>query len=407
MDIYYIIAIALLAILYTGIQLYRAFTSRSSRILLGFIYGLVLVTLAIVYLDISTVFVDGFGRSNLRTNWLMGIGFGIALSLLTLAVCFLFIDGLHFLQHRSRKQSKDNPRLRNRRRVLQQLGLGLATLPFAGILYGMWKGKYNYQVRRLELSFPDLPLGFDGFRLLQFSDLHTGSFDNFKAVSEGLALITKEDADLILFTGDWINNFADELDPYMPLLTQLSARYGKYAVLGNHDYSEREEWNTSAAYENNLQQLMTKVDQMGFHQLNNSSTLIRKGADAIRLVGVENWGHPPYPQRGDLWKATELCQDKEFTVLLSHDPTHWEEKVLVHPKFFHLTLSGHTHGSQIGIENRWFKWAPIQYAYRRWAGLYQEAQQYLYVNRGMGFIGYAGRLGIPPEITVITLRKAI
>ena len=412
MDTYRIIGFALIAVLYSGFRLYSAFQSRHSKIILGIAYALILLTIGYVYQDITTVFADGFGRSNLRTNWLMGIGFGLVLGLGALTIWLLLIDGYALIRTGLGKvvqQLKWQPNYSSensgRRRVLRQLGLGIAALPFAGIMYGMWRGKYNFQVRRLALTFPDLPAAFDGFRLLQFSDVHSGSYDDFEAVRQGVDLMAKEKADAIVFTGDWINNFADEIDPYTPLFSALEAPCGKYAVLGNHDYSELEEWETRSSYENNLRQLKHKIDEMGFRQLNNDNVLIQKDGEQIRLVGVENWGHPPFPQRGDLQLAISGCRDDEFTILLSHDPTHWEEVVLPHPKHFHLTLSGHTHGSQIGIENSWFKWAPIQYAYERWAGLYQEAKQFLYVNRGLGFIGYAGRLGIPPEITVITLNR--
>ena len=293
----------------------------------------------------------------------------------------------------------------SRRRVIKTLGLGISALPFAAYLYGITKGKYDYKVFEKTLTFPDLPEAFDGFKIVQFSDLHSGSFDSIEGVKKGFDLMQKQQADLILFTGDLVNNLADEVLPYKEILKNLSAPLGKFSVLGNHDYAEPGRFfEDKEAAENNLAAIKQHHSDMGFQLLNNDSIQLEKEGNAIRLLGVENWG-TRFVKFGDLDQALEGCPENEFRILLSHDPTHWEYKVLAHPTHIHLTLSGHTHGMQMGIERWGIRWSPSKYVYPRWAGLYEEKKQYLYVNRGFGFIGFAGRVGIKPEITTLTLRR--
>ena len=284
--------------------------------------------------------------------------------------------------------------------------MGFSLLPFSSFLYGITKGKYNFKVYNQKLFFQDLPSAFDGFRIVQFSDLHSGGFDSYEDVKHGFDLIQAQGADLILFTGDLVNDLADEILPYKALLKGLSAPFGKYSVLGNHDYPEDEElFPDETSKSKNFAAVQQHQADAGFHLLNNANVKLEKKQAAIRLIGVENWGNS-FIKEGDLDKAIEGCASDEFSILMSHDPTHWEEVVLKHPKHIHLTLSGHTHGMQMGIEAMGIKWSPIQYFYNRWAGLYQELNQYLYVNRGFGFMAFAGRVGIPPEITVFTLKKS-
>lgn len=324
-----------------------------------------------------------------------------------LAVFFLADDLVLLVQAFAKKiESTPEPVVASRRRVLKTVGLSLTALPFAAYLYGITKGKYAFKVTKKTLHFPDLPETFDGFSLAQFSDFHSGSFDSKADVKRGLELLQQQKTDLILFTGDLVNEHADEVLPYKAFLSSLSAPYGKYSILGNHDYPQG-----GGGPDTHAESDATKVAEIkqhhadtGFQLLNNENVLLEKEGEKIRLVGVENWG-TRFVKHGDLEKALQDCSEEEFCILLSHDPTHWEEKVLQHPKHIHLTLSGHTHGLQMGIELPGFKWSPIKYIYQRWAGLYQEKNQYLYVNRGFGFIGFAGRVGIRPEITVFTLKR--
>ena len=296
--------------------------------------------------------------------------------------------------------------LPERRRFLAMIGLGIAALPFGALLYGMYKGKYNFKVLKYTLEFEDLPNSFDGYRITQISDIHSGSFDDRKKIEYGVELIKKQNSDLLLFTGDMVNNKTEEMLPWAELFSTLDAKDGKYSVLGNHDYGDYIAWETEELKRQNLQDLKDLQKKMGFDLLLNEHRYLQKGKDRIALVGVENWGKGGFKKAGDLKKATSQINPEDFTILMSHDPSHWSEEVIHDDKHFHLTLSGHTHGMQFGIEiPGWVKWSPVKWRYKYWAGVYKELGQFINVNRGFGFLGYPGRVGIWPEITVITLKK--
>ena len=295
----------------------------------------------------------------------------------------------------------------SRRTFISQLGIIVASIPFMSFFYGITRGKYAYTVHRISLTFKDLPAAFDGFKVLQISDVHSGSFDSISAVARGVEMIKEQNADLVLFTGDLVNSRASEIDPYIDLFKSIEANSGKFSVLGNHDYGyfngDEEEKTT------NMQLLERHHEAMGFNLMNNSSVVLKRDGESIRLAGVENWGKAEYfPKRGDLDKAFVDCEEEdEFTILMSHDPSHWKEKILSFKKHVHLTLSGHTHGMQMGVEIPGFKWSPSKWLYPQWAGLYEEGDKKIYVNRGFGFLGFPGRVGILPEITVIELKKEL
>lgn len=296
--------------------------------------------------------------------------------------------------------------LPTRRRFLSLVALGIAALPFSALLYGMYRGKYNFRVLKYELEFDDLPDAFDGYQITQISDLHSGSFDNRKKIEYGVELINQQQSDVIFFTGDMVNNRAEEMVPWTSLFATLNARDGKYSILGNHDYGDYVSWETTAAKRQNLDQLLTLQKEMGFDVLLNENRYLERGNDKIALIGVENWGRGGFKKAGDLKKANAGLQNDDFRILLSHDPSHWEEVVIGDDNHYHLTLSGHTHGMQFGIEiPGWVKWSPVKWRYKYWAGIYEELGQMINVNRGFGFIGYPGRVGIWPEISVITLKK--
>jgi predicted MPP superfamily phosphohydrolase len=318
----------------------------------------------------------------------------------------VLVDAESVITYIVRRLSPDsgNPSLQ-RRKILKQIGVIVAAVPFTSFLYGVLKGRYDYRLHKVSLSFPDLPPAFDGFKIVQISDVHSGSFDNTAAVKKGIEKIQKQGADLILFTGDMINNLAEEVEPYIDLFGSLKAPFGKYAVLGNHDYGEYVAWESAEAKAQNLVKLSKHHQTMGFELLNNAQVALKKDNEQIKLVGVENWGKKPFPQKGDLNQAFAQSQPEDFSILMSHDPSHWDLKVLDFPQKVHLTLSGHTHGMQMGVEIPGFKWSPVKYRYDKWAGLYKKAEQYLYVNRGFGFIGFPGRVGIWPEITLIELKR--
>ena len=292
-----------------------------------------------------------------------------------------------------------------RRLFISQLSILLASIPASALFLGMLRGKYNYKVIKHQLSFNRLPKDFNGFKIVHISDFHCGSFDNKEKLTYGIDLINKQEPDIILFTGDMVNNIADEILPWKSLISSLNAPYGKYAVLGNHDYGDYTSWNSDEEKVNNFKKLIALQNEMGFKMLNNASEKIKVNQSTIDLLGVENWGSG-FKQKGNLDLALTNTRSNDFKILMSHDPTHWKEKVLPHKQHIDLTLSGHTHGMQFGIEIPGIiKWSPAKYRYKHWAGIYQELNKVINVNRGFGFLAYPGRVGIYPEITLITLQN--
>ena len=296
--------------------------------------------------------------------------------------------------------------LPSRRKFVSQVGLGLAAIPFLSLIYGIFEGKYNFKVIKQAIFFPDLPDAFDGFTITQISDVHSVSFDNPDKIEYAIDLINQQKTDLILFTGDIVNTHAKEMHPWITTFNKIENHpFGKYAVLGNHDYGEYVTWKTKEEKAKNFEAIKELYGQIGFNLLLNEHTFIEKEGQKIALVGVENWGHN-FKQAGDLDKAGAGLTKNDFKILMSHDPSHWEHVVKSDPNHYHLTLSGHTHGMQFGIEiPGYFKWSLAQYVYKQWAGLYENLGRYVYVNRGFGFHAYPGRVGIMPEITVIQLKK--
>jgi predicted MPP superfamily phosphohydrolase len=296
--------------------------------------------------------------------------------------------------------------LASRRKFVSQIGLGIAAVPFLSLLYGVTTGKYNYKVIKQRLFFPDLPDAFDGLTITHISDIHSGSFDNPDKINYAIDLINEQNSDLILFTGDIVNTDAKEMHPWIDTFKRIKEhKYGKFSVLGNHDYGEYVTWPSEAAKEKNFQDIKDLHRQIDFKLMLNEHSFIENGTDKIALVGVENWG-VKFKKVGDLQKASNGLSKDDFKILMSHDPSHWDAEINTHEKNFHLTLSGHTHGLQFGIEIPGIiKWSPIQYVYKQWAGLYENLGRYVYVNRGFGFHAYSGRVGIMPEITLIELKK--
>ena len=292
----------------------------------------------------------------------------------------------------------------SRRKFISQIAFAVAAIPMTGFIYGIIKGKYDFRTIKKTLYFKDLPEAFDGFTITQLSDIHAGSFKDYAAVKKGADMAAAQQSDLFVFTGDLVNHKADEIDPMIDIFSQIKAPYGQFSILGNHDYGDYTSWPNPEAKAQNLQSLKGKHKMMGFDLLLDENRIIEKDGQRISLLGVENWGLG-FQSKGDLEKSLVDVPDDAFKVLLSHDPTHWDEQVKNHPKNIHLTLSGHTHGMQIGIETPFIRWSPAQYRYTNWAGIAEQAGKYLYVNRGFGFHAFAGRVGIWPEITVIELKK--
>jgi predicted MPP superfamily phosphohydrolase len=293
-----------------------------------------------------------------------------------------------------------------RRKLLTQVGIVFAGLPLLPLVYGIAHGRFDFTKRTVQLSFPNLPDSFNGTKIVQLSDFHIGTFvHNIDQVEELVELVNYENPDLILFTGDFINNYSTEMDSFIDILSKFKARLGKFSILGNHDYGEYVRWKTQRDKEANLQRLKDLQNEIGFDLLLDESRKIKIEDQEIELIGIENWGMPPFPQYGDLKKAMENVDNGAFKILMSHDPTHWDAQVREKTDI-DLMLSGHTHGAQFGIEIPGWRWSPVTMRYKQWGGLYTKGKQYLYVNPGLGSIGYPGRVGMPPEITIFELHNA-
>lgn len=293
----------------------------------------------------------------------------------------------------------------SRRKFVSTIAIGAASIPFFSLIYGIIKGKYNYRVLKYVLEFEDLPESFDGYTITQLSDIHSGSFDNREKVSYGIRLANKQNSDIIVFTGDLVNNVADEMVQWKDVFSRLEAKDGVYSIMGNHDYGDYARWDRPEQKKANLERLKEIQKEMGWDLLLNENRILERNGEKIALVGVENWGKD-FIKVGDLDKASAGLNGTDFKVLLTHDPSHWEEKVKSDPRNFQLTLSGHTHGMQFGIEIPGIvHWSPIQYKYKQWAGVYERSGRFINVNRGFGYLAYPGRVGIWPEITVIELKK--
>jgi len=319
---------------------------------------------------------------------------------------FVILQAILYLIKKVFFKKKDYKVKRNIRKnyQFQKLGLFVSVLFGLLVIYGMIWGKSYFKVREVNIYLEKLPSSFEGFRIAQFSDAHLGSFTNPKDVKKGLNLMQAAQPDLIVFTGDMVNNIADEMEPYFDDFKNLYAPYGRYSILGNHDMSDYVKWKNFDMKQEYLQKLIDYQEICGFKMLLNRNVIIKKGDDSIALLGVENWGLPPFKQYGDLQKALDGIRRVHPKILLSHDPTHWTEQV-INRTDIDLTLSGHTHGMQMGIDLWGFRWSPIQFLYKNWFGLYQEREQKLYVNPGFGYIGFPGRIGIRPEITVFILHS--
>lgn len=291
----------------------------------------------------------------------------------------------------------------DRRKFLSLLGLSLGGLVSAMVVDGVIFGKYRHKVRTVRLKLRHLPKAFKGYKIVQISDVHSGSFLHPDRLEKAIQLINDQDADLVVFTGDMVNNLADEFRPFIPLFSKIKSKDGKFSILGNHDYGDYVAWESMEKKNANLLQLIDYEEQAGFRMLRNEAVAIEKNGEKLYLIGVENWGEKPFPQFGDLDKATVGLPTESAKILLSHDPTHFDQVVKKHSSNIQLTLSGHTHGMQFGLDLKNIKWSPVQYKYPKWADLYESEGKYLYVNRGFGVIGYPGRVGIEPEITVFEL----
>jgi len=337
----------------------------------------------------------------------MGILLTVLIPKLVLLI-FMFGEDIYrwILKLISAVTSGNTMPLAGRRKFISQISLGLAAIPFISFIYGIVQGKYNYKVLKYQLTFKDLPEAFDGFTITQISDIHSGSFTNREKIQYGVDLINEQKSDIMLFTGDIVNNKADEMDNWINVFDKLEAKDGKYSILGNHDYGDYMDWDNPQDKIDNFQKVKDIHKNIGFDLLLDEHRYLEKDGQKIALLGVENWGKG-FNKAGDLKRAAVGVEKEDFKILMTHDPSHWEYKVKQDPFNYQLTLSGHTHGLQMGIEiPGWFKWSPSKYVYKQWAGLYKEAGRFINVNRGFGYHAFPGRVGIWPEVTVIELKKS-
>ena len=321
-----------------------------------------------------------------------------------LSVIFLLIgDFSRFVEFGFKYFTAKENYFPERRKFISTTALAAAGIFSALAIDGIIFGKYRHTVRKVKLRFKNLPESFKGYKIVQISDVHSGSFFNPQKLQKAIDLINEQDADVVLFTGDMVNNYADEFKPFIPLFKRIKAKDGKFSILGNHDYGDYGAWNSREEKAQNIPTLKNYQAEAGFKMLRNENIALEKNGEKIYLLGVENWGIKPFPQYGDLDKALKGVPEDAIKVLMSHDPTHFDEVVKKHKTHVHLTLSGHTHGMQFGLDLKNIKWSPVKFKYKKWADLYESEGKYLYVNRGFGVIAYPGRVGINPEITVIEL----
>jgi predicted MPP superfamily phosphohydrolase len=327
------------------------------------------------------------------------------------AVLFLFVDdlqrGVRWVVKYFTKSSTNLPgEAITRSEFLSKAALVASAVPLGLSVYGVISGAHDYRVRKVTLKLPNLPTSFDGIRIGQLSDIHSGSFWNKTAVKGGVEMLMGEKPDLVFFTGDLVNNESAEVKDYIPIFEKIKAPLGVFSITGNHDYGDYHAWQSKEAKRKNFAHLIDAHKLLGYDLLMNEHRMIELGGDKLAIIGIENWGAGRFSKYGKLDQAYSGTNEAATKILLSHDPTSWDAIVRPNHKDIDLTLSGHTHGFQFGVEIANVKWSPCQYVYKQWAGLYQEDHQYLYVNRGFGYLGYPGRIGMPPELTIFELKRA-
>ena len=311
-----------------------------------------------------------------------------------------------WFQRTNLNENDQETRTMSRSDFIIKMGLFVGSIPFFSMIYGMAFNPYNFKIRKQRLILPDLPGSFDGFKIVQISDIHTGSFLSREPLNRAVSIINEQKPDVVFFTGDLVNYNHTEALNYIDSLKNIKAIHGVSSIFGNHDYGDYYKWNNLEEKEHDIQELKKIHSQLGWNLLWDEHHYIEQDGEKITVIGVQNCSGHGFSNYGSLDKATKNIEYSAVNILLSHDPSHWQKEVTKKYPEINITLSGHTHGMQFGVEIPGFKWSPIQYIYKEWAGIYQEKNQYLYVNRGLGFIGYPGRVGILPEITVMELKKS-
>ena len=355
------------------------------------------------------LFFQIFFVENVRESALLTYNFTLLFILFvskTILILFLFPEDIlrviKFLFSKIQNKKIDN----SRRKFISNLSLAVAAIPIPIMIHGITRGRYNFKVVNHEIGFKDLPESFDGYTITHLSDFHCGSFESRSKLKYAIDLVNEQNSDLIAFTGDFVNNTYTEILPWIDEFKKINSKDGKFSILGNHDYGDYYDWGNEENKKLGFKKLIEIQNELGFKVLRDESVDIKKNKEKISLVGVENWGDG-FKKKGDIDKAINGLDESDFKIVLSHDPSHWDKILVDHKEKFNLTLSGHTHGMQFGIEIPGFiKWSPVKYRYKYWAGLYERSNQFINVNRGFGVLGFPGRVGIWPEITVIKLKKA-
>ena len=381
---------------------YQAFKTVTNNNYLRIAYWVITISVYLFFIYEVLNF-DRTDRDNSRTQIVASV-FLIFLLPKLLIIFFLLIEDLgRGVNYIVQSFGTGENYLPDRRKFLSIAGLGTAALLSGLFLDGIIFGKYRHTVRKVKLKIAGLPNSFRGYRIIQISDVHAGSFLNPSKLQTAIDMINEQKADLILFTGDMVNNYATEFEPFVEMFKSIQSKDGKFSVLGNHDYGDYGAWESTQQKAQNIPDLINLQKEAGFEMLRNEHRVIEKNGEKLYLLGVENWGEKPFPQYGDLDKATQGVPADAAKILMSHDPTHFDYIVKEHPSNVQLTLSGHTHGMQFGLDLKNVRWSPAQFRYKKWADLYESNGKYLYVNRGFGVIGYPGRVGIDPEITLFEL----
>ncbi len=406
--VFIIVLFSIEAYAYFGIKSYYNKKKSKGRKIVKWIF-FSLLTLSTLSIFILLVWGNSIVVN--RRNFLIGVVFINFISKMFF-IAFLMLDDLRRLlklsylflfkiKPKSSTQNKSEGLTRSE--FLTKMGVAVASVPALSLPFGMIYGPYNYTLHTKKIKFPNLPNSFNGLKIAQISDIHVGSFYDKAAVNKGIDLLLAQQPDVIFFTGDIVNDQAIEMDGYYDVFSRLKAPLGVFSILGNHDYGDYHRWESEEEKQKNFENIKAIHGKLGWRLLLDEHLYLQKNQDKIAVIGVENWGKG-FHKIGDLAKAYAGCE-APFKILLSHDPSHWDEQVRKDYQDIDLTLSGHTHGAQIGIETHGFKWSPIQLRYKNWAGLYKEDNQYLYVNRGFGFLAYPGRLGIWPEVTLLELES--
>lgn len=393
---------------FQSVKLVTAGLPQKTRLIIHGIYWSFTVVAVLLFLLIPLVGFEAIPKF-VRT-YIFAVVVGLFIAKIVASVFFLIDDLRRIVQWGGAKavgivngNSSSNGEGISRSIFLSWLGVGVGSGLFGSLLYG-FGNKYKYIVEKRKVSFDNLPEAFKGLKIVHISDIHSGSLEDVQAVKKGVQKILDLQPDLIFFTGDLVNNVADEMEQLKAVFADLKAPLGVYSILGNHDYGDYVQWPSKEAKAANLDRLKAIHAEMGWRLLLNEHVAIEKEGQSIGLIGVENWGAKAnFSRYGDLKKAYTGAEQYPFKILLSHDPSHWDAEVCKQYTDIDLMLSGHTHGMQFGVEIPGFRWSPVQYVYKQWSGLYANQHQRLYVNRGFGFLGYPGRVGMLPEITLLEL----